>query len=89
MGRPGDLCAYANEPPRKPTFQAIVERAVELALTRQVARDVELARHRHSGVDVQMLVPSTALRLDFEGRRLASLVDLGRTGGGRCLETLG
>ena len=86
------VAAYASEPPREATLQAVVERAVELALTREIGRDVELARYRHPMVDVQVLAPSTALRirpLDFEGSRLSALVELGRTEGGRCLDALG
>jgi hypothetical protein len=43
-------------------------------------------------VDVQVLAPSEPLRirpLDFEGARLAGLVDLGRADGRRWLAALG
>ena len=86
------VAAYASEPPPTPAVQPAVERAVELALTREIARDVELARYRHPGVDVQMLVPSAPLRvrpLDFDGTRLGALVELGRADGRRCLDALG
>jgi NTE family protein len=86
------VAAYASEPPREATLQRVVERAVELALTREIERDVELARRRHPRLDVQVLVPSSPLRvrpLDFDGSRLGSLIELGRADGRRCLEALG
>jgi hypothetical protein len=70
----------------------VLERAVELMLTREIERDVELARRRHPRVDAQVLTPSTPLRvrpLDFDGARLGPLVELGRADGRRCLEALG
>jgi NTE family protein len=86
------VAAYASESPREATTQSVVERAVELALTREIERDVELARHRHPGVDVQVLVPSSPLRvrpLDFDGARLGALIELGQADGRRCLQALG
>jgi hypothetical protein len=77
------VAAYASVPPREPTAQSVVERAVELALTREIERDVELARRRHPEVDLQVLAPSSPLRvrpLDFDGARLGPLVKLGRVG---------
>jgi hypothetical protein len=86
------VAAYASDPPRESTAQSVVERAVELALTRDIERDVELARRRHPGVDVQVLAPSSPLRvrpLDFDGARLGPLVEPGRADGRRCLQALG
>ena len=86
------VAAYKSEPPREATTQSVVERAVELALMREIERDVELARFRHPRVDVQVLAPSTPLRvrpLDFDGARLGPLVDLGLVDGRRCIEALG
>jgi NTE family protein len=86
------VAAYRSEPPREATLQLVVERAVELALTREIERDVELARLRHPRVDMQVLAPSTPLRvrpLDFDGARLGSLIELGRADGRECLEALG
>jgi NTE family protein len=86
------VAAYAGEPPRDGTLQPVIERAVELALSREIERDVELARRRHPGVDVQVLTPSRPLRVrpfDFDGARLAPLIELGRTDGRRCLSALG
>jgi NTE family protein len=86
------VAAYAGEPPREATVQAVLERSMELALTREISRDVELARLRPPGVDVQLLTPSSPLRarpLDFDGARLESLIALGREDGRRCMEALG
>jgi NTE family protein len=86
------VAAYASEPPRNGALQSVVERAMELALIREIERDVELARLRHPTVDVEVLMPSAPLRvrpLDFDGSRLAGLIDLGRSDGRRCLATLG
>lgn len=86
------VAAYGSDPPREDAIQPVVERAVELALTREIARDVELGRYRHPGVDVQLLVPSAPLRvrpLDFDGARLGPLIELGRADAERCLDTLG
>jgi NTE family protein len=86
------VAAYASEPPRNGALQSVVERAMELALIREIERDVELARLRHPTVDVEVLMPSVPLRvrpLDFDGSRLAGLIDLGRSDGRRCLATLG
>jgi len=86
------VAAYRSDPPREATTQSVVERTVELALTLGIERDVELARLRHPSVDVQVLTPSTPLRvrpLDFDGARLGPLVDLGRVDGRRCIEALG
>ena len=86
------VLAYESEPPREATVETVIERAFELALGREILRDVELARLRHPSVDIQVLRPSRPLEvrpLDFDGERLARLVDLGRSDGGRCLDALG
>jgi NTE family protein len=86
------VAAYGSEAPREATAQSVLERAIELALTREIERDVELARRRHPAVDVQVLAPSSPLRvrpLDFDGARLGALVELGRSDGRRCLQALG
>jgi hypothetical protein len=86
------VIAYASEPPPDAVLQSVVERRMELALTRGIRRDIELARLRHPGADVQVLAPLEPLRvrpLDFDGARLVGLVDRGRADGRRCLEALG
>jgi NTE family protein len=86
------VLGYGDDPLGEPTIQPILERAFELALGREILRDVELARFRHPGVEIRVLQPSEPLRLrplDFDGRRLGQLVDLGRRDGLACLEALG
>lgn len=86
------VLGYESEPPREATVQAVLERALELALSREILRDVELARFRHPSVDLRVLRPSRPLQarpLDFDGERLGPLVDLGRRDGGACLDLLG
>jgi hypothetical protein len=74
------------------TVQPILERALEIALAREILRDVELAGFRHPGVEIRVLRPSEPVALrpfDFDGARLGRLVDLGRRDGLACLEALG
>jgi NTE family protein len=85
------VLGYGGAPPREPAIQPVIERAAELALAREILRDVELARLRHPAVDVRVLRPSEPLDvrpLDFEGARLTRLVDLGHADGLRCLDAL-
>jgi NTE family protein len=85
------VLGYGGEPLREPTIQPVLERAFELALGREILRDVELARFRHPDVEIRVLQPSQPLRLrplDFEGRRLTQLVDLGHRDGLACLDNL-
>jgi NTE family protein len=86
------VLGYDSEPSTDPRLQPVLERAFELALSREILRDVELARFRHPAVEVQVLRPSEPLRhrpLDFDGARLGRLVDLGHRDGLACLEALG
>ncbi|MBI3454499.1 MAG: patatin-like phospholipase family protein [Candidatus Rokubacteria bacterium] len=86
------VLGYESEPLSDPTVQPVLERAFEIALTREILRDVELARFRHPGVEIRVLRPSEPLRLrplDFDGTRLGHLVALGRRDGLVCLAALG
>lgn len=86
------VLGYESEAPRGGTVQAVLERGFELALSREIVRDVELARVRHPSVHVQIVRPSQPLQvrpLDFDGQRLGRLVDLGRSDGLLCLDVLG
>ena len=74
------------------TVQPVLERAFEIALGREILRDVELARFRHPSVEIRVVRPSEPLSLrpfDFGGGRLGGLVDLGRRDGLACLDGLG
>ncbi|MDR7489346.1 MAG: patatin-like phospholipase family protein [Armatimonadota bacterium] len=86
------VLGYGGGAPAGTSVRAVLERAFELALAREVLRDAELARWRHPGVDVRVLRPSEPLGvrpLDFDGARLGRLVELGRRDGLECLARLG
>lgn len=86
------ILGYEGEPPAEPTVQPVLERAFEIALSREILRDVELVRFRHPQLEVRVLRPSEPLRhrpLDFDGERLGRLVDLGHRDGLTCLAALG
>lgn len=86
------ILGYESVPPAEPTLQPVLERALEIALGREILRDAELARLRYPGVDVRVLRPSEPLRLrplEFDGAELGRLVDLGRRDGLQCLGALG
>jgi NTE family protein len=85
------LMSYApgerGEPPT--TLRRALEESFETSMVHQIRRDTELARLRHSEVEVQLLAPSTALALrplDFDAERLAAAVALGQRDGAACLE---
>lgn len=57
----------------------------------QIRRDTELARLKYAGVDVQLLTPSSPLRLrplDFDAASIARAIDLGRADARDCLRAL-
>jgi NTE family protein len=86
------VLGYESEPLTDPTLQPVLERSFEMALAREILRDVELAGFRHPAVEIRVVRPSEPLRLrplDFEGTRLGRLVDLGRRDGSACLDALG
>ena len=86
------VLAYESDPPRGTSVREVLERVFEIALGREILRDVELARARYPLVDIHVLRPSEPLRLrplDFDSGRLGQLVDLGRRDGLTCLDTLG
>lgn len=90
VGRALVVVSYAPDEPSVPptTMRQALDAAVEAAMLHQIRRDVELARLKHPGVDVQVLVPSTPLRvrpLEFEPDGLARIVDLGRADANDCL----
>jgi predicted acylesterase/phospholipase RssA len=86
------VLGYGGDGLRDLTVQPVLERAFELALAREILRDVELAGFRHPAVEIRVIRPSEPLRVrpfDFDGPRLAGLVDLGRRDGLACLDALG
>ncbi len=75
-----------GRPPR--SMRTTLEEAFETAMTHQIARDVELARLRYPGVDVQTIEPSAALDLrplDFDAARTAEVFALGQKDGAACV----
>ncbi len=86
------VLGYGADGLRDATIQPVLERAFEMALAREILRDVELAGFRHPAVEIRVIRPSEPLRLrpfDFDGTRLGALVDLGRRDGLACLDALG
>jgi NTE family protein len=84
--------AYGSRPPARATVQEAVERALDIALSREILRDVELARLKHVHTQIAVIRPTEPLDtrpLDFDGERLGRLVDLGRRDGLRCLDAMG
>jgi hypothetical protein len=71
------------------TMRRALEESFELIMIQQIRRDTELARFRHSSVDVQLLTPSAPLLLrplDFDPDAIARLLALGRADALACLE---
>ncbi|HEV8308952.1 MAG TPA: patatin-like phospholipase family protein [Methylomirabilota bacterium] len=86
------VLGYESGPPAGATVQSVLERAFEIALSREVLRDVELARFRAPQVEVRVLRPSEPLHLrplDFDGERVGRVLDLGHRDGLACLDALG
>jgi hypothetical protein len=62
-----------------------------MGMIHQIRRDVELARLKHPGVEVQLLTPATPLRLrplDFDPAGMAEALARGRLDAEGCLERL-
>jgi NTE family protein len=86
------VVGYESRPPARSTVQAVLERALEIALSREILRDVELARFRHPWVPIHVVRPTEppdTRPLEFDGERLGRLVDFGRRDGLACLGALG
>ena len=87
------LMSYApDERGQRPTtMRRAIEEAFEMSMIHQIRRDVELARFKHAGVDVQLLTPSAPLRLrplDFDADGIARALALGRADALACLAAL-
>ena len=88
------VVSYGDPTPLAPpvTLRRILERTLELALPYQIVKDAELARHRRPDVGIHLLYPSEPLwlrPLEFEGERIARVIELGRKDAHACLERLG
>ncbi|HET7876349.1 MAG TPA: patatin-like phospholipase family protein [Methylomirabilota bacterium] len=91
LGRVVVVMSYARtERGAEPTsMRRALEQSFELVMIHQIRRDTELARLRHPGVDVQLLVPSAPLLLrplDFDPDAMARLLELGRADALACLK---
>src|SRR5262245_22604970 len=93
LGRVIVVMRYASEERgRRPTtMRAALEEAFEMGMIHQIRRDTELARLKHTGVDVQLLTPSQPLQLrplDFDAAGIARALELGRGDARECLRAL-
>jgi NTE family protein len=93
VGRVLVLMSYApEERGRRPTtMRAALEEAFEMGMIHQIRRDTELARFRRADVDVQLLTPSSPLRLrplDFDADGITRALRLGRADARDCLRAL-
>jgi NTE family protein len=70
------------------TIRRALEEALEMGMTSQIRRDVELARLRYPRVEVQLLVPAAPLDLrplDFEPEAMARALEQGKADALACL----
>ena len=73
---------------RPTTMRRALEEAFETSMIHQIRRDTELARFKHPGVDIQLLMPSAPLLLrplDFDPAALARALEQGRADGRACI----
>ncbi len=80
----------AGPPPT--TLRRVLEEAFETAMVHQIRRDVELARLKYRGVEVQLLIPTAPLRLrpmDFEPAALDRALEQGRADALACVDGWG
>jgi NTE family protein len=90
IGRALVLLSYAAGERGEPStrLRRTLEESFELAMVHQIRRDVELARLKHPGVDVQTVTPSAPLGLrplDFDPAGMAAALERGRDDAVRCL----
>lgn len=91
LGRVVVAMSYATDErgERPTTLRRTLEEAFEMAMIHQIRRDVELARLRHPGVDVQLVTPSAPLALrplDFDPDGLSRALARGRADGAACVD---
>jgi hypothetical protein len=93
LGRAVVVMSYApDEHATGPTtLRRTLEESLELVMIHQIRRDVELARLRHPGVDVQLLTPSAPLMLrplEFDTAGMARALERGRADAQACLDAM-
>jgi len=84
------VMSYAPEERGMPptTMRRALEEAFEMGMIHQIRRDVELARLKFPGVEVQLLTPSAPLALrplDFDPTGIARALERGRADAAACL----
>jgi NTE family protein len=84
------VMSYAPQERGRPptTLRTALEEAFETAMIHQIRRDAELARLKHPGVEIQLVVPSAPLLLrplDFEPAGIARAMEQGRADGQACV----
>jgi len=93
IGRAVVIMSYApDERASAPTtLRRTLEESMELVMIHAIRRDVELARLRHPDVDVQLLTPSSPLRLrplDFDPEGMGRALERGRADAQACLDAM-
>ena len=74
--------------PRPTTMRRVLEEAFETSMVHQIRRDVELARLKHPGVEVQLLAPTAPLLLrplEFDGAEMSRALERGRADAHACV----
>jgi NTE family protein len=94
IGRAVVVMSYAADAAAAPptTLRRTLEESMEMVMVHAIRRDVELARLRHPGVDVQLLTPSAPLALrplDFDSEGMARALERGRADARACLDAMG
>lgn len=88
---------FINDPrqadgPANFTLRDVIDRTIEMTIASGVARDTELARFRHPGVEIQVVGPSVPLGirpLEFRPEETARAIEQGRRDALACLDQLG
>jgi len=78
--------------PERFTLRDVIDRTIEMMIASGVARDTELARLRHPGVEIQVIRPSAPLGirpLEFRPEEAQRAIEQGRRDALACLERLG
>jgi NTE family protein len=84
------VMSYAPDEQGQPptSMRRTLEGAFEMSMIHQIRRDVELARFKYPGVEVQLLIPSAPLLLrplDFDAEAMGRLLERGKADALACL----
>ena len=88
------VMSYAPQEQGSPptTMRRALEEAFEMGMIHQIRRDVELARFKFPGVEVELLTPSAPLALrplEFDPAGMARALERGRADAVACLSGWG